>query len=430
MAGTIVTFTCTLLAIVALHSDRCMGREIAGGTDRSPLSSVEGNESQLRWDGGSDKYYDFLPPYQQPRYGMFDSKKSPVKENQNPGTTHDSIQRVLAQRDKQDMPTSYSIVLPKSFSRINNVLSEATEEPGLRESTPKMRNTNVQSPIPYALEVKPKAPRVSDSEVRDGPLRKKAKLDPEDSVAQEPKMYNVDVKQTPSEKETLKDLASENPPNPIPMKKVGLAPAAKAPTSAPEVASPEVKPVEDEIVKAEDLPPRSAKPVPAPATAELPVQPQQEVEKKKKKPVVGLDPPPLAPEKQTAIGQDPLPLAPEKQEESKSSPQPTGEGETYHGDITYYAVGGQKGACGIMSSENEYIAAIHQTFFTGANPNEDPICNKKIAIWTPGKNPVIVTIRDKLPEGKRGDIDLPVAVFAELAHVDQGRVPASWKFVN
>jgi hypothetical protein len=57
-----------------------------------------------------------------------------------------------------------------------------------------------------------------------------------------------------------------------------------------------------------------------------------------------------------------------------------GGAQTFTGDLTYYAPG--LGACGVTSNDNSPIVSVsHFTFDaaqTGSDPNQNPLCGKKI----------------------------------------------------
>jgi hypothetical protein len=107
------------------------------------------------------------------------------------------------------------------------------------------------------------------------------------------------------------------------------------------------------------------------------------------------------------------------------------------GDGTYYDPG--LGACGIVSTASENIAAISHVVFDaaqiGANPNNNPLCGRKIWVTrqkTPGaaKNVSLeVTVVDRCTGCKPQDLDFSMSVFEKLAEQWQGRVLVSWAWV-
>ncbi|KIK65842.1 hypothetical protein GYMLUDRAFT_257803 [Collybiopsis luxurians FD-317 M1] len=99
---------------------------------------------------------------------------------------------------------------------------------------------------------------------------------------------------------------------------------------------------------------------------------------------------------------------------------------THTGDGTFYGTG--LGACGITNTDSDLIAAMaHGTFdtypgATPANPNNNPICNKKVTAHYQGKS-VTVTITDRCA-GCAGaaDLDFSPAAFNKLADPSVGRI--------
>ncbi|KAJ3796135.1 RlpA-like double-psi beta-barrel-protein domain-containing protein-containing protein [Lentinula aff. detonsa] len=99
------------------------------------------------------------------------------------------------------------------------------------------------------------------------------------------------------------------------------------------------------------------------------------------------------------------------------------------GDGTYYDVG--LGACGITNSDTDYIAAIGEDFFdqyaihmgvTSGNPNENPICNKKVIATYQGKS-VTVAITDRCGGCTNPySLDFTPTAFSQLADQSVGRI--------
>ncbi|PVI06249.1 hypothetical protein DM02DRAFT_679666 [Periconia macrospinosa] len=99
------------------------------------------------------------------------------------------------------------------------------------------------------------------------------------------------------------------------------------------------------------------------------------------------------------------------------------------GDLTYYDPG--LGACGQTHTENDAIVAVSHIRFDaagGANPNNNPLCNKKIRIIRNG-HAVDVTVVDRCTGCKQDDLDVSMAVFKSLADVDAGRVSTTWSWL-
>jgi len=99
------------------------------------------------------------------------------------------------------------------------------------------------------------------------------------------------------------------------------------------------------------------------------------------------------------------------------------------GDGTFYATG--LGACGITNVDTDYIAAIGEDFYdqyathmgvSNVNPNDNPICNKKVIATYQGKS-VTVAITDRcagctIPYS----LDFSPSAFSVLADQSVGRI--------
>ncbi|KAI0639772.1 RlpA-like double-psi beta-barrel-protein domain-containing protein-containing protein, partial [Trametes polyzona] len=92
---------------------------------------------------------------------------------------------------------------------------------------------------------------------------------------------------------------------------------------------------------------------------------------------------------------------------------------------TYYDTG--LTACGVTNNNNEYIAAVSHLLFdsfpgyNGANPNNNPICGRKVTASYEGKS-VTVTITDRCTGCALTDLDFSPAAFNQLASFDLGRL--------
>ncbi|KIP11361.1 hypothetical protein PHLGIDRAFT_99997 [Phlebiopsis gigantea 11061_1 CR5-6] len=105
---------------------------------------------------------------------------------------------------------------------------------------------------------------------------------------------------------------------------------------------------------------------------------------------------------------------------------------THTGQATYYATG--LGACGITNTDTDYIAAVSHTLFdnypgyTSGNPNNNPICNKKVTANYNGKK-VTVAITDRCEGCATWDLDFSPSAFDKLADESLGRLSGmTWKF--
>ncbi|KAK7691778.1 hypothetical protein QCA50_005181 [Cerrena zonata] len=94
------------------------------------------------------------------------------------------------------------------------------------------------------------------------------------------------------------------------------------------------------------------------------------------------------------------------------------------GAATFFNPG--PGACGHTNNGQDFIVAVSAQVFdtfpgAGANPNKNPVCNKKLTATFQGKS-VSVTVVDRCPGCAVGDIDLSPAAFQKLASLDKGRL--------
>ncbi|RWA09863.1 hypothetical protein EKO27_g5235 [Xylaria grammica] len=100
------------------------------------------------------------------------------------------------------------------------------------------------------------------------------------------------------------------------------------------------------------------------------------------------------------------------------------------GDLTYYAPG--LGACGVYNSESDSIAALSWQLFDqytpGGNPNANTLCGRQIQINLGGKS-TIVTVEDRCEACQLNDIDVPIAVFSQLADPTVGRTQMTWNWL-
>ncbi|KAI1312130.1 RlpA-like double-psi beta-barrel-protein domain-containing protein-containing protein [Xylaria venustula] len=104
--------------------------------------------------------------------------------------------------------------------------------------------------------------------------------------------------------------------------------------------------------------------------------------------------------------------------------------QTQSGDLTYYAPG--LGACGVTNSESDAIVALSQELFDqytpNGNPNLNSLCGRQIQINLGGKS-AVVTVEDRCTGCAYNDLDVPVAVFSQLADPSLGRVEISWSWL-
>lgn len=97
------------------------------------------------------------------------------------------------------------------------------------------------------------------------------------------------------------------------------------------------------------------------------------------------------------------------------------------------------GACGIVNSESDKIVAISHLVFdaaqTGSNPNNNPLCLKKIRVsrfneQAGTQRSVDLTVTDRCVGCKATDIDTTTPVFDSLADHDKGRVTTTWAWLD
>ncbi|KAJ1665616.1 hypothetical protein IW140_003082 [Coemansia sp. RSA 1813] len=106
-----------------------------------------------------------------------------------------------------------------------------------------------------------------------------------------------------------------------------------------------------------------------------------------------------------------------------------GNSETFSGDGTYFSPG--LGSCGQTNTDEDLIAAINAPQYgaTSGDPNSASVCGK-CALVKGAKGQVKVTITDKCPPCKHGDLDLSPAAFKQIGNTDDGRIPITWSFVD
>jgi expansin (peptidoglycan-binding protein) len=105
-------------------------------------------------------------------------------------------------------------------------------------------------------------------------------------------------------------------------------------------------------------------------------------------------------------------------------------GQTFTGKATYYDDAGY-GACGtLINAATDNLVAVSYTWWTTANPNNDPVCNLNVEVSYNGTT-VTIPVRDKCPSCDSTHLDLSKPVFQRFANTDQGVINGiTWKFVN
>ncbi|KAJ2120640.1 hypothetical protein IW147_004929 [Coemansia sp. RSA 720] len=137
-------------------------------------------------------------------------------------------------------------------------------------------------------------------------------------------------------------------------------------------------------------------------------------------------------EASTPVEETPTAQSSSPPQETSSDTAPTSgggsSGETFSGDGTYYTPG--LGSCGKTNTDSDLIAAINAPQYgTYANPNLAEVCGK-CALVKGSKGEVKVTITDRCPVCKHGDIDLSPSAFEKIGEFDDGRIPITWSFVD
>lgn len=114
---------------------------------------------------------------------------------------------------------------------------------------------------------------------------------------------------------------------------------------------------------------------------------------------------------------------------TSSDSSETGSSGEQKGEGTYYSTG--LGACGVTNQDTDYIVAISHELFdetnTG-NPNNNPVCGKKIKANYQGKS-VEVKVTDRCEGCAYGDLDFSPSAFTQLADKSLGRIDITWDWM-
>lgn len=91
------------------------------------------------------------------------------------------------------------------------------------------------------------------------------------------------------------------------------------------------------------------------------------------------------------------------------------------------------GACGITSTGSDYVVSISHISFdassTGSNPNQNPICFKKIRVFD-GSNTADATVVDRCVWCGVDDIEVSNAVFTQVAgDLGIGNTTVTWSWL-
>ena len=103
----------------------------------------------------------------------------------------------------------------------------------------------------------------------------------------------------------------------------------------------------------------------------------------------------------------------------------------FSGDATFDDFG--LGACGRTNKNTDLVFSLPASMFDpstpGGNPNLNKMCGRKARVAR-GSKSVVVTLVDRCPTCKRGDVDLSPTAFKKLDSVNEGRVKVTWKFIS
>ncbi|MER8185995.1 cysteine/serine endopeptidase inhibitor [Kitasatospora sp. NPDC094015] len=102
-----------------------------------------------------------------------------------------------------------------------------------------------------------------------------------------------------------------------------------------------------------------------------------------------------------------------------------------NGKATYYTDAGY-GACGTrINASTQLLVAVSHTWWTTANPNNDPLCRGiSVKVTYQGKT-LTVPVKDKCPSCDSTHIDLSQPAFARFAPLGQGVINGlTWQFVR
>lgn len=105
----------------------------------------------------------------------------------------------------------------------------------------------------------------------------------------------------------------------------------------------------------------------------------------------------------------------------------SGSASAVSGKASFYTDKGL-GACGTsIDANSQMLVAAPKGLWTSSNPNNDPLCNKKIKVTYQGKS-ITVPIKDQCPSCDNSKIDLSRPAFAKLGNTDLGILePVTWQ---
>ncbi|KAA1098239.1 hypothetical protein PGT21_031270 [Puccinia graminis f. sp. tritici] len=94
----------------------------------------------------------------------------------------------------------------------------------------------------------------------------------------------------------------------------------------------------------------------------------------------------------------------------------------FHGTATWFRP--NLGACGEMSSENDYMIAMNSPQYKSGGP-----CHKNVIIRNKsnGKS-VVAKVLDECPSCRWGSLDLSPSAFKALGKLEDGVLPIAWQW--
>ncbi|KAI8086756.1 uncharacterized protein BX664DRAFT_366151 [Halteromyces radiatus] len=101
----------------------------------------------------------------------------------------------------------------------------------------------------------------------------------------------------------------------------------------------------------------------------------------------------------------------------------------FKGIGTYYEVPGV-GSCGKEDNDDELVVAVNQPQMkNGANPNQNPECEKKVIITGEQGKSTTARIVDTCPTCPRGNLDMSPKVFKTICgNLEKGKCKIKWRF--
>ncbi|RMY51023.1 hypothetical protein D0863_14709 [Hortaea werneckii] len=115
--------------------------------------------------------------------------------------------------------------------------------------------------------------------------------------------------------------------------------------------------------------------------------------------------------------------------------------DTFTGDLTYYQPG--LGACGVTSTEDDFIVALSHILFdaagsstdAGGNSNENPLCGRMLRATryneeASAQRSVDLRVVDRCTGCEVDDLDTSLKAFERLAPSASGRVDVSWAWLQ